>query len=154
MDKKELLAAIRNMNMAEFLAINLPQMVKRSVAVGVSSDEESRKEKDTTQCSVTMVFDTTWTIGDLFDRLMSSNSPKVSVQAVLRKKKDCPKTFTWNVNKSGAKSAIDSREVAIELLMSKGLSREKAEFFIDNIEKVDLDNIEKVDLDSNTEAEA
>lgn len=139
MDKKELVAAIANMNMADFLSLKLPQMVKRSVAIGVSSDEESRKEKDTTQCSVTMVFDTTWTISDLIDRLMSSNSPKVSVQAVLRKKDICPKTFTWNVNKSGARSAVDSREVAIELLMSKGLTREKAEFFIDNVDKVNLD---------------
>ena len=121
--------------MENILNMKLGTIVKREVVVGVSSDEESRQAKDTTNVTVVMEFGADWTVGDLIDRLLSSNSPKVSVQAVLRKMKSPPKRFDWKVNKSGTRTAtVDAREVFITFLVGKGFTREQAAMFADNPE--------------------
>lgn len=115
------------MTMKEFLAQKLPERITRAIAIGLSDDADARKNGETTVCNATFVFDTSWTVGDLIDRLMVANSPKVSFQTKYRGK-DCPKTITWNVNKAGTRTVtVDPIAVYKQFLMDRGWSEEDAE---------------------------
>ena len=73
--------------------------------IGVSSDEEAKLAGEAKQVKVTFVFKN-FTPDDLVDRLIVSNSPRVSVQAALRKLEVMPKEYTYNVTKAGARAVV------------------------------------------------
>ena len=72
--------------------------------ITVSDDEDTRKEKLGKRVTVTFVYKE-WTAQDLANRLMVSNSPRVAVQAILRKMKQIPDTYEYIVPKVGFRSA-------------------------------------------------
>lgn len=78
----------------------------------VSSTIEDRQAKQGTEVAVKFVF-TNWTANEFALRLMSSNSPKVSVQAVLRKMAVIPSTYTYNVPKPGTRAVADPAQTLI-----------------------------------------
>lgn len=73
--------------------------------ISVASDEEAKKNGEAVKVKVTFVYKD-FTTDDLLDRLTVSNSPKVSVQAVLRKMKEIPKEYTYNVPKAGTRAEV------------------------------------------------
>lgn len=93
----------------------------------VSSDLETRQEKQGTEVSVTFVF-TDWTAQDFADRLMVSNSPRVAVQAILRKMKVIPSTYTYVVPKAGTRSGV--RTINYEAALVTAIGAEKAKVLI------------------------
>lgn len=75
--------------------------------VRVSVDQESRDAKEGKDVLVTFKFEN-WTAKELCEKLAySSNSPKVAVQALLRKMKSVPETYTYIVPKQGARTVVD-----------------------------------------------
>ena len=78
----------------------------------VSSTIEDRQAKQGTSVTVKFLF-TDWTANELALRLMSSNSPKVSVQAILRKMKDIPSRYEYNVPKPGTRAVADPAQTLI-----------------------------------------
>lgn len=95
----------------------------------VSSDLETRKEEAGTEVTVTFEFQD-WTAQDFVDRLMISNSPRVAVQAILRKKKSTPSTYTYIVPKAGARST-GPRPVGYGKALVQAVGAEKAKVLMD-----------------------
>jgi flagellar hook-associated protein FlgK len=101
--------------------------IKMTDTFTVSSDEDERKDKQGTAVTVTFVF-TDWTAQDFADRLMVSNSPRVAVQAILRKMKIIPTTYTYIVPKAGTRSGV--RTVNYEAALVAAMGAEKAKVLI------------------------
>lgn len=74
--------------------------------IKVSFDQESRDSKESKDVTVTFLYND-WSPEELIDRLMVSNSPVVAVQALLRKLKEIPATYTYIVPKAGTRVATD-----------------------------------------------
>ena len=97
--------------------------------ISVSSDNEAKLAGEAKKVKVTFVYKD-FSPDDLVDRLQVSNSPKVSVQSILRKMEKVPSEYTYNVTKAGARAVVDettiinnmseeSAKAAIELLRAK-----------------------------------
>ena len=91
----------------------------------VSSDEDERKDKAGTKVNVTFVF-ADWTAEELVNRLLISNSPRVAVQAILRKMKVIPSTYEYVVPKPGTRAGVNFEAKLIALI-----GKEKAAVIID-----------------------
>lgn len=102
--------------------------IKMTDTCVVSSDLETRQDKQGTEVAVTYVF-TEWTAQDFADRLMVSNSPRVAVQAILRKMKVIPTTYTYIVPKAGTRSGV--RTVNYEAALVAAMGTEKAKVLIE-----------------------
>lgn len=107
-----------DMELKDVLAVKLPA-IKRSVALGISADEDAKKAGNQVKHNVVFVYEG-WTIGDLVDRLMVASSPKVTFENKYRGK-EVPKT--WDVNKAYAKG-----EVSIESLWAAMSDADRAAF--------------------------
>ena len=83
-------------------------------SITISDDEETRKSKSGTVCEVTYVYDN-WTAQELANRLMVSNSPRVAVQALLRKMSPIPSTYTYHVPKAGQRAQVDLKSRLISI---------------------------------------
>lgn len=99
--------------------------------ISVAFDEEAKKNGEAVKVKVTFVYKD-FTIDDLLDRLTVSNSPKVSVQAVLRKMKEIPKEYTYNVPKAGTRAEVSLEDQFARLseteqdeLLAKLLAKKK-----------------------------
>ena len=101
--------------------------IKMTDTCVVSSDLETRQDKQGTEVNVTYVF-TDWTAQDFADRLMVSNSPRVAVQAILRKMKVIPSTYTYIVPKAGTRSGV--RTINYEAALVAAIGEEKAKVLI------------------------
>ena len=88
---------------------------KLTESITVSSDMDSREAKEGTNVAVTFVFNE-WTAEELANRLIVSNSPRVSVQATLRKMKVIPRTYTYIVPKPGTRATMDWETKLIALV--------------------------------------
>lgn len=95
----------------------------------VSGDLETRQDKQGTEVTVTFLF-TDWTAQDFVERLMVSNSPRVAVQAILRKLKTIPSTYTYNVPKAGTRST-GPRPVDYDKALVQAVGAEKAKVLVD-----------------------
>jgi hypothetical protein len=102
--------------------------IKMTDTFVVSSDLETRQDKQGTEVTVTFLFNE-WTAQDFADRLMVSNSPRVAVQAILRKMKVIPRTYEYIVPKAGTRSA--TRPVNYEAALIAAIGAEKAKVLID-----------------------
>lgn len=103
------------MDLKELLATHLPENVERSFVLGISKDEDATQEKVTT----TFVYDTSWTVGDLIDRLGIASSPRVTYENKYRPKAVRP--AKWYVNKAGTKSIADPVETGLRAILGNEL---------------------------------
>lgn len=78
--------------------------MERVIYIDVSPDADSRKAGEAKRVKVTLVF-RDYSTEDFIDRLTSSNSPRVMVQAALRRLKEIPDTFRYEVPKVGTRTA-------------------------------------------------
>lgn len=82
----------------------------RQEYVSVSTDKEAKELGESTKVLVTFEF-VDFTEDDLLDRLMVSNSPKVSVQASLRAMKNVPNKYTYRVPKAGTRATLTPEQI-------------------------------------------
>lgn len=82
----------------------------REAYISVSADKEAKELGESTKVLVRFEFDG-FTEEDLLDRLMVSNSPKVSVQSVLRNLKEIPQKYTYKVPKAGTRATLTPEQI-------------------------------------------
>jgi len=78
--------------------------VSRTVFIDVSPDSDARKAGEAKRVKVELVF-RDYSPEDFVDRLTASNSPRVMVQAALRRLAQIPDTFRYEVPKVGTRAA-------------------------------------------------
>lgn len=77
--------------------------VSRMVRTKISDNAESKAAGEAVEYSVKFIFDETWTVNELIDRLVSASSPRVTFQNSHRGK---TVPTEWKVNKAGYKADV------------------------------------------------
>jgi hypothetical protein len=107
--------------------------IEKQVWITVSSDEETRKAKEGVKVLVTLVF-IDWEVDDYINRLLVSNSIKVSVAAVLRPMAVIPTKYRYIVPKAGTRNVVDPKLIGLfNKLRASGRSMQEIEALIDQM---------------------
>jgi hypothetical protein len=89
---------VHTMNLTE----KIGQEIRVKLALSISDDAEAKKNGEAKRHNVTFIVPADWTLQEVFDRLFSASSPRVTFENKYRGKNDVPDT--WTVNKAGART--------------------------------------------------